>query len=90
MLARRPKKARVAYKTEDGQDVEEELSDFPARVFLHEVEHLAGLNFLNWEISLCDIEVSDPKLYFFKEVIFCVLTTPVRAWITTGNGCLTT
>ena len=43
----RPDKIRVTYQTLDGEDVEEELSDFPARVFQHEYDHLFGILFID-------------------------------------------
>ncbi len=38
---------RVRYMYIDGEIVEEELSDFPARVFQHEYDHLCGILFID-------------------------------------------
>ncbi|MDV0443685.1 Peptide deformylase [Methanocorpusculaceae archaeon Cs1] len=44
---RRPKRIMVRYQNETGETVEEELKDFPARVFQHEYDHLDGVLFVD-------------------------------------------
>lgn len=44
---RRPKRITVRYTNEAGETVEEELKDFPARVFQHEYDHLDGVLFVD-------------------------------------------
>lgn len=44
---RRPRRITVRYQTETGDTVEEELKDFPARVFQHEFDHLDGVLFVD-------------------------------------------
>jgi len=43
----RSERIRVAYRTLDGREVEEELTDYPARVFQHEYDHLFGILFID-------------------------------------------
>lgn len=44
---RRPRRISVRYTNETGEVVEEELKDFPARVFQHEFDHLDGILFVD-------------------------------------------
>ncbi len=44
---RRPKRITVRYQNESGETVEEELKDYPARVFQHEFDHLDGVLFVD-------------------------------------------
>jgi peptide deformylase len=43
----RPVAIKVRYTTQQGVEVEKEFSDFAARVFLHEFDHLEGLTWLD-------------------------------------------
>ncbi len=44
---RRPRRITVRYTTETGDIIEEELKDYPARVFQHEFDHLDGILFVD-------------------------------------------
>lgn len=44
---RRPRRISVRYMNEAGETVEEELKDYPARVFQHEFDHLQGILFID-------------------------------------------
>jgi len=44
---RRPRRISVRYQNENGDVIEEELKDFPARVFQHEYDHLDGILFVD-------------------------------------------
>lgn len=44
---RRPRRISVTYTDESGNEVAEELKDFPARVFQHEFDHLDGVLFVD-------------------------------------------
>ena len=44
---RRPRRITVRYTNENGETIEEELKDFPARVFQHEYDHLDGIVFVD-------------------------------------------
>ncbi|GJM16369.1 MAG: peptide deformylase [Thermodesulfobacteriota bacterium] len=46
-LVPRHKTIKVKYQTRDGEDVENEFSDFIARIFQHELDHLDGIVFLD-------------------------------------------
>jgi peptide deformylase len=44
---RRPKRIVVRYQNETGEIIEEELKNYPARVFQHEFDHLDGVLFVD-------------------------------------------
>jgi len=46
-LVPRPVKIKARYTARNGEEVEVEFSDFAARVFLHEFDHLEGLTWLD-------------------------------------------
>lgn len=46
-LVPRHKTIKVKYRTRDGEEVEKEFSDFIARIFQHELDHLDGTVFLD-------------------------------------------
>ena len=54
---RRPLGIKVSYLSETGDEVEEEMHDFRARVFLHEYDHVIGRNIMHWHISEGNVEV---------------------------------
>lgn len=46
-LVPRHKTIKVKYQTRDGEEIENEFSDFIARIFQHELDHLDGIVFLD-------------------------------------------
>lgn len=54
-LVPRAKTVRARYTTRDGKNEEKEFSDFVARVFQHELDHLDGILFLDRVESTRDI-----------------------------------
>ena len=44
---RRPRRITVRYTNETGELIEEELKDYPARVFMHEYDQLDGILFVD-------------------------------------------
>jgi peptide deformylase len=44
---RRPRRITVRYTNEAGEMIEEELKDYPSRVFQHEYDHLDGILFVD-------------------------------------------
>jgi peptide deformylase len=51
-IVTRPTTIQVRYQNPDGQTLQEEISDFPARVFQHEYDHLEGVLFTDRLSSL--------------------------------------
>ncbi|MBI1196068.1 MAG: peptide deformylase [Gammaproteobacteria bacterium] len=54
-LVPRYKAIRIAYTTFDGTRVEQHFTDFVARVFQHEFDHLEGVSFLDRVVSTRDL-----------------------------------
>ena len=54
---KRPTGIRINYINEDGDEKTDTLAGFSARVFSHEYEHLLGIPFIDWKVSLGEIEV---------------------------------
>ncbi len=50
-MIRRPHYIHVAYNSEDGEEFEEQLEGFAARVFLHEFDHLRGASIMSRQVS---------------------------------------
>lgn len=61
-LVTRPDAVQVKYIDRTGQSKEQSLSGFPARIFLHEYDHLIGKTFVDRVASVQDL-VTD-KVYF--------------------------
>ena len=54
---KRPTSIKVNYLNQHGEEVDQILQGFPARVFCHEYEHILGIPFIDWKVSLGEIEV---------------------------------
>lgn len=50
---------RVSYLNIEGDEIEEELFDFKARVFLHELDHINGRTMTHWRLSEGNIDIID-------------------------------
>ena len=58
-MVKRPVGVLVSYIDELGDEVEKDLRDFDARVFLHELDHINGRTMTHWRISEGNIDVID-------------------------------
>ena len=68
-LVPRHKTIKVKYQTRDGEEVENEFSDFIARIFQHELDHLDGTVFLDrMESSLEIVTEKEYQRLITKEV----------------------
>ena len=56
---RRPLGIVVSYNDENGIFKEDELYDFKARVFHHELDHNNGKPFIHWKVSEGEIEIKE-------------------------------
>ena len=59
-------KITVRYQTLEGETVEEDLEDLPARVFQHELDHLNGVLFID-RISPIQKKLLEPQLTKIRE-----------------------
>ena len=57
---------KVEYQTLNGETVQEELDDLPARVFQHELDHLNGVLFID-HISTLRRKLLEPQLKKIRE-----------------------
>lgn len=57
----RSKTIQVEYMNQEGDYIEEELSDFDARVFQHEFDHLSGFLMTNFSVSFGRIHSSNKE-----------------------------
>lgn len=60
-MVKRPLGINVSYLNPQGDEIEEELSDFKARVFMHELDHINGRTMTHWRISEGNIDVIDEE-----------------------------
>ena len=56
---------------ETGEEIEEKLYGFPARVFAHEMDHMRGDHLLTWSVSaghvsICSTEHPDDHFHFLE------------------------
>jgi peptide deformylase len=66
---RRPQRVRVRYTTTDGQtQVDTWLDGMDARCFLHEYDHLEGVNFIDLASELKLRRAKDKRDKFFKKL----------------------
>lgn len=60
-MIKRPMGIKVNYLNEEGDEVEDELYEFNARMFLHELDHINGKIMLHWKLTEGNIEILDDK-----------------------------
>ena len=60
-MVKRPAGIKVSYLDIEGDLIEEKLTDFAARVFLHEMDHINGRTMTHWKLSEGNIEVFEGK-----------------------------
>ena len=60
-MVKRPVACMVSYINEDGDLIEDELRDFKARVFMHELDHINGRTMTHWRVSEGNIDVLPEK-----------------------------
>lgn len=58
-MVKRPTGILVSYLNEAGDEVEKQLENFAARVFLHELDHINGRTMTHWRISEGNIDILD-------------------------------
>lgn len=58
-MVRRPTGLLVSYIDGQGDEIEKDLSNFAARVFMHELDHINGRTMTHWRISEGNIDILD-------------------------------
>lgn len=59
-MVKRPVGIEASYINENGEEIEEKIYDFKARMFLHELDHLNGKSMTHWSLSEGNIEIFGP------------------------------
>ncbi|CDW90117.1 peptide deformylase [Stylonychia lemnae] len=60
-MVKRPLGIFVSYMNEEGDEIEKEIFDFQARVFLHELDHIDGRTMTHWRLSEGNIDIIDSE-----------------------------
>jgi hypothetical protein len=68
-MVKRPLGINVSYLNEEGDEIEEDIYEFKARVFMHEVDHVNGKMMTHWRLNEGNIEVLDSESYNLYGVI---------------------
>lgn len=64
-MVRRPTGVLCSFIDEQGDEIEKHFTNFAARVFLHELDHINGRMMTHWRISEGNIDVlEDHKLKY--------------------------
>ena len=56
-MVKRPIGVIVNFLDEDGEEREEKLVEHTARVFMHELDHIAGKTMTHWRVSEGNIDI---------------------------------
>jgi hypothetical protein len=56
-MVRRPTGILVSYLDEQGDEVEKDLKNFLARVFMHELDHINGRTMTHWRLSEGNVDI---------------------------------
>ena len=67
-MVKRPLGIKVSYLNHDGDEIEEELHNFKARVFLHMVDYLNGRTMTHWRLSEGNIDIIDGQKDNYKNL----------------------
>jgi peptide deformylase len=60
-MVRRPKSIVVSFLDESGNEIEQDLGGFKARVFLHELDHINGRTMTHWRVSEGNIDIIEAE-----------------------------
>ena len=57
VMIKRPREIKVSYLAEDGEEYEQYLHNFHARMFLQQMDHLHGISEQKWHLNRANIDV---------------------------------
>ena len=60
-MVKRPVAIQVSYLDSKGDLIEQEMKDFSARMFLHELDHINGRTMTHWKLSEGNIDILEDK-----------------------------
>ena len=67
-MVKRPIGIKVAYLNIEGDEIEEEIFNFRARVFLHNLDHLNGRTMTHWRLSEGNLDIIDDHKDHYKNL----------------------
>jgi len=67
-MIKRPKGIKVSYLNDEGDEIEEDLFNFPARVFLHHLDGVNGRTMTHWRLSEGNLDMIDDHKDHYKNM----------------------
>jgi peptide deformylase len=67
-MVKRPIGIKLAYLNIEGDEIEEELFNFRARVFLHNLDHVNGRTMTHWRLSEGNLDIIDDHKDHYKNL----------------------
>eukprot|EP00347_Sterkiella_histriomuscorum_P004363 403360741 len=67
-MVKRPLGIKVSYINGEGDEIEEQIMDHKARVFLHELDHINGMTMTHWRLSEGKIDIIDSDKENYKNL----------------------
>lgn len=67
-MVKRPLGIQVSYINEEGDEIEAELFDHKARMFLHEMDHINGKTMTHWKLSEGNIDIIESEQDSYKNL----------------------
>ena len=67
-MVKRPIGIKVAYLNIEGDEIEEEIFNFRARVFLHNLDHVNGRTMTHWRLSEGNLDIIDDHKDHYKNL----------------------
>jgi peptide deformylase len=67
-MVKRPIGIKVAYLNIEGDEIEEEIFNFRARVLLHNLDHVNGRTMTHWRLSEGNLDIIDDHKDHYKNL----------------------
>ena len=67
-MVKRPLGIKASYLNYEGDEIELELYEFKARMYLHELDHINGKSMTHWRLSEGNIDIIEGKKDEYKNL----------------------
>lgn len=67
-MVKRPLGVRVTYLNDEGDEIESELNNFRARLFLQQYDHINGKIMTHWRLSEGNIDIIEGEKDNYKNL----------------------
>lgn len=67
-MVKRPLGIKVSYLNNEGDEIEDELFSFRARMFLHQLDYLNGRVMTHWRLSEGNLDIIDSHKDHYKNL----------------------